>query len=220
VKLSRETAVAAWVELVADSVGRRARGIAIAMPFRGFIAVTTHAAVNDIEVRMTSNARILVVGDDALVRQALAERLRVDGYDILEAANGIVAIERACEGIDLVLLDYDPADIDATTVLRRIRERDPHSPVILLTSEAPPVTADKARRIGAYRFAKKPIDFDDLSLMVSQILETARLRGESRTLRDRQAEPYRFDRIVGSHRSCVRSDGNSARLRPVRRPCS
>jgi DNA-binding NtrC family response regulator len=150
----------------------------------------------------------------------LAERLRVDGYDILEAANGIVAIERACEGIDLVLLDYDPADIDATTVLRRIRERDPHSPVILLTSEAPPVTADKARRIGAYRFAKKPIDFDDLSLMVSQILETARLRGELRTLRDRQAEPYRFDRIVGSHRSCVRSDGNSARLRPVRRPCS
>jgi CheY-like chemotaxis protein len=74
---------------------------------------------------MTSHARILVVDDDALVRRALTERLRADGYDIFEAANGIGAIERACEGFDLVLIDYDLTDVTAATVLRRIRSEIP-----------------------------------------------------------------------------------------------
>ena len=167
---------------------------------------TARQRLDHIDARMASNARILVVGDDALVRRALAERLGADGYDILEAANGIVAIERTCEGIDLVLLDYDLTDIDATTVLRRIREQHPHSPVILLSPDAAAPTADEARRIGAYRFAKKPIDFDDLSLMVSQVLETVRLRTELQKLRDRQAQAYGFDRIIGEspHMSALR----------------
>jgi two-component system, NtrC family, response regulator AtoC len=146
---------------------------------------------------MTSHARILVVDDDALVRRALTERLRADGYDIFEAANGIGAIERACEGFDLVLIDYDLTDVTAATVLRRIWERDPHSPAILLIPQASAVTADEARQIGGYRLAKQPLDADDLSMMVSQVLETARLRTELRTLRGRQAQPYSFDRIVG-----------------------
>jgi len=146
---------------------------------------------------MPSNARILVVDDDALVRRALAERLRADGYDVLEAENDAKLTEQVREGVDLLLLDYAQAAGESASTLDRIRKQDPHFPVILLAPDAAAVAAGEARRIGASRFVKRPTDLDELSWLVSQVLETARLRRELQTLRDRRAQPYGFDRIVG-----------------------
>jgi DNA-binding NtrC family response regulator len=152
---------------------------------------------------MTSNVTVLVVDDEALIRRSLAERLRLEGYDVVEAGNGLDALERVRTGADLVLLDCNLPDIDALTVLRRIRERDPNSVVLLLTADATGVNAAEARRIGAHRFATKPIDLDDLSLMAGQLVETSRLRKELRTLRLAQAQRYSFDRIVGESPSML-----------------
>jgi two-component system response regulator AtoC len=145
---------------------------------------------------MTANATVLVVDDEQLVRWALLERLRAEGYAVLEAANGRDGLERVREGVDLVLLDCELPDIDGAAMLRRIRDHDPDLAVLLAADPTAEMTAE-ARANGAYRFVNRPFDLDDVMRTVSQALETARLRRDVRMLRASQAQPYGFDRIVG-----------------------
>jgi two-component system response regulator AtoC len=144
-----------------------------------------------------STATILVVDDEQLIRWSLAQRLKSEGFQVLEAPTGHEALERLREGVDLVLLDYKLPDTDGVTVLRRIKEHDPDILVILLTAYATVETAVEAMKIGAYHFANKPFDLDDVVMMVQKALETTRLRRELRMLRASQAQPYAFSRIVG-----------------------
>ena len=143
------------------------------------------------------HATILVVDDEPLIRWSLAERLRADGYGVIEAPTGREALDRIADGVDLVLLDYKLPDIDGVTVLRRIKEHDPDILVILLTAFATVETAVEAMKIGAYHFANKPFNLDDISLLVVKALETTQLRREVRMLRASQAQPNAFERIVG-----------------------
>jgi DNA-binding NtrC family response regulator len=145
-----------------------------------------------------ASANILVVDDEQLIRWSLVERLRAEGHHVVEAATGEQAVERARDGVDLVLLDYKLPDIDGVTVLRRVKEIDPDVLVILLTAYASVETAVQAMKEGAYHFANKPFDLDDVALLVSRALETTQLRREVRRLRATQAQPYAVDRIVGN----------------------
>jgi len=144
-----------------------------------------------------AGATILVVDDEQLIRWSLAERLRAEGYDVFEAETGKVAIERVHDGVDLVLLDYKLPDTDGVAVLRKIKEIDPDVLVILLTAYASVETAVEAMKEGAFHFANKPFDVDDVAFMVARALETTRLRREVRRLRASQAQPYSADRMVG-----------------------
>ena len=129
------------------------------------------------------NATILVVDDEPLIRWSLVERLRTDGHDVTEAPTGKEALERVTAGVDLVLLDYKLPDLDGVTVLRRIKEHDPDVIVILLTAYATVDTAVEAMKIGAYHFANKPFNLDDVATTVDRALETTRLRRELRQFR-------------------------------------
>jgi two-component system, NtrC family, response regulator AtoC len=144
-----------------------------------------------------ANAAVLVVDDERLIRWALVERLRADGHEVVEAATGGDALERVKDGVDLVLLDYKLPDIDGVTVLRRIKESHPDTLVILLTAFATVETAVEAMKIGAYHFANKPFNVDDVAHTVANALETTRLRREVKQLRATQAQPYALGRIVG-----------------------
>jgi two-component system response regulator AtoC len=147
---------------------------------------------------MPHHATILVVDDEQLIRWSLTERLRAEGYDVVEAATGREALERAREGVDLVLLDYKLPDMDGVSVLKRLKEADADLLVILLTAYATIDTAVSAMKLGAYHFANKPFNLDEIASMVEKALETTRLRREVRQLRANQAQPYAIDRIVGN----------------------
>ena len=144
-----------------------------------------------------SHATILVVDDEQLIRWSLSERLRAEGYEVTEAENGATALEHAQEGVDLVLLDYKLPDFDGVSILRKLKELDPDTLVILLTAYASVETAVTAMKLGAYHFANKPFDLDAVAALVEQALETTSLRREVRRLRTTQAQPYALDRIVG-----------------------
>ena len=144
-----------------------------------------------------SARRVLLVDDDDLVRWSLAERLRADGHHILEASTAAEALERAEAGVDLVLLDYGLPDEDGLSVLRKLREIDPDTIVIMLTAHSEVEMVVDAIKAGAFDYATKPFDLDNLSARVSRALETTRLRRELRTLRESLARPYSLGSIIG-----------------------
>ena len=167
-------------------------------------------------------ATILVVDDEALIRWSLTERLKSEGYEVLEADTGRAAMEKLAEGVDLVLLDYRLPDTDGVAVLRKIKEFDQDILVILLTAYASVETAVEAMKLGAYHFANKPFNLDEVAATVERALETTRLRREVRQFRTNAARPYSLQRIVGASRpitSCAISSPAS-RSAPRRRCCS
>ena len=143
-------------------------------------------------------ATILVVDDEALIRWSLTERLHSEGYEVLEAETGQAALEKLPEGVDLVLLDYRLPDTDGVSVLRKIKEFDQDVLVILLTAYASVETAVEAMKLGAYHFANKPFNLDEVVATVERALETTRLRREVRQFRTNAARPYSLQRLVGA----------------------
>ncbi|HXI28931.1 MAG TPA: sigma-54 dependent transcriptional regulator [Vicinamibacterales bacterium] len=144
---------------------------------------------------------ILVVDDEPLIRWSLTERLQQEGYRLVEAASAADALERHAEGVDLVLLDYRLPDGDGMSVLKRIKEATPDTLVILLTAHSSVDMAVAAMKHGAYHYANKPFNLDEIALLVEKALETTRLRREVRALRASQAQPFSIDRIVGDSRA-------------------
>ena len=140
---------------------------------------------------------ILVVDDEALIRWSLTSRLSEEGYRVLEAATGAEALTRVREGVDLVLLDFRLPDADGLAVLKNIKDADPDTLVILLTGNASVDTAVEAMKQGAYHYATKPFNLDEIVILVEKALETTALRREVQSLRATQSQPYGLDRIVG-----------------------
>ena len=144
-----------------------------------------------------SNATLLIVDDEELVRWSLRERFRREGHTVLEAGTVAGALEQLNLGIDLVLLDYKLPDGDGLTLLRKIKEHAPDTPVILMTAFSTVENAVEAMKHGAYHYIHKPFNLDDVGLMVEKALETSRLRREVKAFRSSQSREYSFDAIIG-----------------------
>jgi DNA-binding NtrC family response regulator len=141
---------------------------------------------------------VLVVDDEKLIRWSLKERLQSAGYHVLEAGDGAEALRQLDEEPELVLLDYRLPDTDGLELLKRIKEITPETPVILVTAVSSVKSAVEAMREGAYHYVNKPVDLDEMLILVAKALETRALKREVATLRKTTSAPYGFDQIIGT----------------------
>ncbi|MCC7155457.1 MAG: sigma-54-dependent Fis family transcriptional regulator, partial [Bryobacterales bacterium] len=129
-------------------------------------------------------ARILVVDDDESLRWVLKTQLEDMGYSVRAAEDGSQALaEIEKEPPALVLTDLRMPGLSGMDLLDKIRSEYPDLPVILMTAFGTIQSAVQAMRAGAYDYLTKPIDYEELGLVVSRVLEHFRLVEEVRSLR-------------------------------------
>ena len=125
---------------------------------------------------MSVAGRILVCDDEELVRWSLAEGLRSQGFEVLEASNGKICLDMFEEYSPAALLiDVRMPEMDGLTCLRKLRERGHTTPVLMLTALSDIETAVEAIRLGAVRYLTKPFELTDVYAAVRNALERERL---------------------------------------------
>ncbi len=123
--------------------------------------------------------RILIIDDEAFIRENLQRILEKEGYHIILSATGNEGIEiTKNEDIDLVLLDLNLPDLNGIEVLKRIKQELPSLLVIVITGYATVDSAVEALKLGAYDYIKKPFKADAIKLIVKLALETQHLKKE------------------------------------------
>ena len=128
--------------------------------------------------------KILIVDDEAFIRDNLERILAEDGYRPFSTDNGEEAIKQVAEEeVDLVLLDLNLGSESGLDVLKVLRETDPEVLVIIITGYGTVESAVEALKMGAYDYIKKPFKADAIRLIVRLALETQNLRREVRHLR-------------------------------------
>ena len=132
---------------------------------------------------------ILIVEDGTSQREMLKGFLKSEGYDVTEAKRGDEALEMVKkEYFQLLLLDYKMPGVDGMTVLEAVKRLNPEISVIMMTAFGTTETAVKAMKAGAADYILKPIDLDELAILISRISERHILLKENEILREELRE--------------------------------
>jgi len=145
-----------------------------------------------------ANEQILVVDDEELVRWTFNATLSDEGYQVTLAGTGEEALDLFHKKkFDLVILDIKLPGIDGDEVLKKIREEDPASLVIMVTAHGGVESAVQCMKLGAFHYVQKPFDIDEIKLLVRQALELASLRIFHVDHVEQQKEEFSFEEIIG-----------------------
>ncbi len=128
--------------------------------------------------------RVLIIDDEDAVRSSLKMIFEYEGYETVQAANGPVGLKlAAAEAPDLVFLDVRMPQLDGLEVLKRLKEKLPAVPVVILSGHGTVKTAVEAVKLGAFDFIEKPPDSERLLIAARNALGQKRLVEENRRLR-------------------------------------
>ncbi len=148
--------------------------------------------------RTAPRARILVVDDEPLIRDTLAEFLTQEGFGVTACASGEDAIARAAESrFDIALCDVQLPGIDGIELLTRLLQLNPETFVVLITAYATVENAVEAFQRGAHDYLMKPIILDEVLGKIVRLLTTRELHRENQWLRRELSREYDPDQIVG-----------------------
>lgn len=156
--------------------------------------------------------KILIVDDDAAHLHMLKTLLQSYGHKAETATDGEEAVDMVREKpFDLILMDVRMAHIGGIEALRQIKECNPAIPVIIMTAYSSVDTAVEAMKLGAYDYLTKPLNFEELQLILERAMDHLRLTTENRLLKEKMAAETTFAEIIGSSLA-MRKVVNMARI--------
>jgi DNA-binding NtrC family response regulator len=145
-----------------------------------------------------SKGKVIVIDDEVNAAAALETLLTEDGYEVWRAHDaraGLQLVEK--NEPDVVLTDLRMPGMDGLELLTRIKEARPETLVILMTAYGTVKTAVKAMKLGAEDYLPKPIDIEELEVVLQKTIEKKQLLEETRVLRERLDHKYRLENLVG-----------------------
>jgi two-component system, NtrC family, response regulator AtoC len=152
-----------------------------------------------------STKHLLLVEDEAPLRQAIAEQLSDRGYQVEQADSGEAAIARLADfAFDIIITDLRLPGVDGSAVIEAAVARYPDIIAIVVTGYGTVKDAVEAIKRGASDFVSKPFQIDELLHVLGSSLEQRRLKSENAYLRSQLEERYRFEGVVGKSRPMAR----------------
>jgi DNA-binding NtrC family response regulator len=145
-----------------------------------------------------TKGKILIIDDEEVVRESLAQWFEAEGYAVKAAGSGKEALAAVADNeFDLSLLDIKMPGMDGMEVQVRLRDADPDLIVVVMTGYATVETAVQALKRGAYDYITKPVDPDELSHLVSKALEHRHTKQEVDRLRESLREIFPRTDLIG-----------------------
>lgn len=143
--------------------------------------------------------KILVIDDEDCIREVFSHLLKEKNYIVEDADTGNSGIEIARRfNPDIILLDMNLPDISGMEVLSFVKEANLPAEVIIITAYGTIKNALEAAKLGAYDYLEKPVDNEELLLVVSRALEVKRLQREVAELKSELSSRYQFANIIGT----------------------
>ncbi len=125
----------------------------------------------------TEISNILIVDDNCFIRKSLKQLLAISGYIVNTSDSGANALElMEKKKYDMVVSDIVMEGINGIELLKQIKEKYPHLPVLLISGYPSLDTSIEALRLGAFDYIKKPIDYNEILFKIRNALEAGRLR--------------------------------------------
>ena len=148
---------------------------------------------------MKEHCKILLVDDEAASREALVLLLKSNDYHLTGCGSGqeaFLLLQR--ERFDIVITDLLLPDVSGIDILKRVKEDSPLTEVILITGYASAETAVQAMKEGACDYITKPLNIDELRIILAKAVEKHRLLTENVYLKKQLRDKYEFANIVGN----------------------
>src|SRR5215469_7833843 len=153
----------------------------------------------------TPKGRVLVVDDEADIRESLDALLSLEGYEVDLAANATEGTKRLeSHAYDLVLLDLMMPDRSGMDVLHDVRERDRETPIFMITAFGSTETAVNALKLGANDYFTKPWENDKLLIEIDRTIAERRLLYENTHLKRALKQRYSFPNIIGKSERMIK----------------
>src|SRR5579883_1860699 len=161
--------------------------------------------------------RILIIDDEASIRESLETLLSLEGYAVETAPDGEAGLDQIDRfGYDLVLLDFALPGKNGLEVLQLIRERNPDLPVIMITAYGTVDNVVEAIRTGAQNFVQKPWDNEKLLADIRSAIARYHAEEENVQLKRALKQRYNFEHIVGKSEVMLRVFDLVAQVAPSR----
>jgi DNA-binding NtrC family response regulator len=146
---------------------------------------------------MSQGMTVLVVDDEQTQRTILSGYLGKRGHTVMEAGSAAEAIKRVSTSpVDVVLTDLKMPGMTGIELLKELRQRAPDATVVIMTAFGTIEGAVEAMRAGAYDFLSKPIDLEQLDLLLQRIQERRALISENRILKQQLTARYALEGVV------------------------
>ena len=164
-----------------------------------------------------SPGSVLIIDDEAAIRESLQTLLEFEGYSVDTANDGMEGLTRIAERpFDLVLLDFALPERNGIEILQEIRERDSELPVIMITAYGTVENAVNAMQAGATNFIQKPWDNEKLLADVRTAVGRRRAEEEVVQLKRALKLRYNFEHIIGKSEPMLRIFDLVAQVAPSR----
>ena len=161
--------------------------------------------------------RVLVIDDEADIRESLELLLTAENYHVELAENATVGLQKfESSAYDLILLDLMMPDRSGMEVLTEIRQRDIETPVFMLTAYGSVEVAVKALKLGANDYFAKPWDNEKLLIEIDHMIARGRLERENAQLKRALKQRYSFPNIVGKSNQMLKLLDEVAQVAPSR----
>lgn len=147
-------------------------------------------------------SKALVIDDDVSTLELMKFQLESEGFQVLTAERGENGIKLVQENeFDIILTDLNLPDFNGIEMVRRCKEIAPDTEIIMITGDGSMDKAIEATKAGAFHYIEKPVEFEELILLIGKAIDRKRQSAEIKELRGKLASRNSFEGVIGGSRS-------------------